>query len=258
MTRRRQDFRVFPLAFVEIGIIFSERLILWGKPVLDFAQAGHAYLCESRYRYVPACSGNDTVNNNGTVNGTVDLGTGANAFNNNPGATFNPGALVNLGAGNALTNEGILEPGGSETALEMILNGDLVQAAAGILEIEIGGFTPGTFDFIDITGTANLTGGNINFSFLPDYDIASEITPGQSMTLQFLNAGYIESFASAISYGFLGSPVGFRYGVFQEDNGLYFKATNAIPAPGAFLLVCIGLGCIRGTLRRTRQSAPRS
>jgi hypothetical protein len=200
--------------------------------------------------------GNDTVNNNSIVTGSVDLGTGANAFNNNPGATFNSGDIVNLGSGNILTNEGILEPGGSETALDMILDGDFVQAASGLLEIEIGGFAPGTFDFIDITGTANLTGGSINFSFLPDYDIASEIGPQQSMTLQFLNADYIESFASTISYDFLGSPLGFNYGVFQQDNGLYFQANNAIPSPSAFLLGCIGLGCIRAALRRTRHSAP--
>jgi hypothetical protein len=202
--------------------------------------------------------GNETVNNNGVVTGSVNLGAGANAFNNNPGATFNAGALVNLGAGNTLTNEGILEPGGSGAVLDMILDGDYVQAAAGLMEIEIGGFTPGTFDFIDITGTADLTGGNINFSFMPGYDIAAEIAPGESMMLQFLNADSIESFACSVSYDFLGTPLMFNYNVFQADNGLYFEATNAIPAPGAFLLVCIGLGCIRGALRRTRQSAAQS
>ena len=199
-------------------------------------------------------AGNDNVNNNGTITGTVELGAGVNAFNNNPGATFNPGAILNLEAG-ALNNEGTLAPGGSGAVVEMILDGDLVQAATGILEIEIGGFTPGTFDFIDITGTADLTGGNINFSFMPGYDIAAEIAPGQSMTLQFLNADNIESFACSVSYDFLGTPLMFNYNVFQANNGLYFEATNAIPAPGAFLLVCIGLGCIRGALRRTRQSA---
>ena len=40
------------------------------------------------------------------------------------------------------------------------------------------------------------TGGNINFSFLSGYDIASEISPGEIMVLQFLKAGSINNFAS--------------------------------------------------------------
>jgi hypothetical protein len=226
-------------------------------------------------------AGNEKVNNNGIVTGSVDLDAGANAFNNNSGATFNAGALVNLGAGNALTNEGILAPGGSGAVVDMILDGDFVQAAAGLLQIDIGGSTPGTFDFIDVSGTADLLGG-INFSLMPEY----YIDPGESIMLQFLDADNIESFAcSTISCDFIGDPLGFYYGVFQEDNGLYFRATNAsagpigpgpigpgpggpgpggpgpinpIPAPGALLLGCIGLGCIRTVLRRTRHSAPRS
>lgn len=205
--------------------------------------------------------GNDIVNNHGTVTGTVDLGAGTNAFNNNPAGIFNSGAIVNLGAGNTLTNAGVFSPGGPGAAFNTTLIGDLVQSASGLFEIEIGGFTPGSFDFIGITGT--LTGdldasglplptGNINFSFLPGYDIASEIGTGQSMTLQFLNAGSIGSFAPIMSYGFLGSPSGFQYNVFQQNNGMYFEAVNTIPSPSAFLLGCIGLGVLGWARRRVR------
>lgn len=200
--------------------------------------------------------GNDTVNNNGIVTDSVNLGLGVNAFNNNPAGVFNSGALIDLGAGNKLTNAGIFSPGGLGTALKTSLTGDFNQLASGLVEIEIGGFTPGLFDLIGITGTADLAGGNINFSFLSGYDIVSEIAPGQSMTFQFLYAGYIETFASAISYDFFGSPNGFHYNVFQEDNGLYFQATNAVPVPGAFLLGCIGLSFSRLILRRKRHSMP--
>jgi hypothetical protein len=200
--------------------------------------------------------GNDIVNNNSIVTGSVNLGTGANAFNNNPGATFNAGALVNLGAGNALTNAGVFSPGGSGTVLNTTLIGDLVQLASGLMEIEIGGFTPGTFDFIDITGTADLTGGNINFSFLSGYDIVTDVGPGETWELTFLSADSIESFNSVINYNFMGLPY-FHYDVFQRDNDLIFQATNTVPLPGAFLLGCIGLGCIQVVLRRTRHSAPR-
>jgi len=206
--------------------------------------------------------GNDIVENYGTVTGNVDLGTGANAFNNNPGATFNSGAIVNLGESNVLTNAGTLSPGGLGTALQTTLMGDLAQLESGILDIEIGGFTPGSFDFIDVTGTVTggmaatgtplLMGGTINFSFLSGYDIAAEIALGQSMTCQFLNAGYLDGFASTLSYDFLGSPGGFQYSVFQQDNGLFLRATNSIPAPGALLLGCFGLALVGWRGRRAR------
>ena len=213
--------------------------------------------------------GNDIVNNNGIVTGSVNLGAGSNAFNNNPAGVFNSGTFIDLGAGNRLTNAGVFSPGGLGAAFNTTLIGDLVQSASGLFEIEIGGFTLGSFDFIDITGT--LTGeldalgfplltGNINFSFLSGYDIASEIGPGQSMTLQFLNAdaGYIGGFAPTMSYGFLGSPSGFQYNVFQQNTGVYFQAVNTIPSPSAFLLGCIGLGCILVVLRSARLSVPHS
>jgi len=71
------------------------------------------------------------------------------------------------------------------------------------------------------------------------------------MVLQFLKAGYIDSFASGITYDFLGNPFGFQYNVFQQDNGLFFQANNTIPAPGAIILGSIGV-CVVGWLRRRR------
>ena len=69
--------------------------------------------------------------------------------------------------------------------------------------------------------------------------------------LQFLKAGSIDSFASSIAYNFLGSPPGFQYDVFRQDNSLFFQATNMIPAPGAILLGSIGVGVV-GWLRRRK------
>jgi hypothetical protein len=60
-------------------------------------------------------TGNETVNNFGTVTGNVDLGTGTNAFNNLSGGLFNSGTLVDLGGGNLLNNSGALSPGGTGT-----------------------------------------------------------------------------------------------------------------------------------------------
>jgi hypothetical protein len=141
----------------------------------------------------------------------------------------------------------------------MFVTGNYILDGTGILDIEIGGFTPGTFDLLDITGTAFLTGGDINLSFLGGYDIGTDIGYGASSSLMFLEADLgIDSFASTVTYDFLGTPLGFTYDVFQQGNGLWFQATNTntggpnvIPAPGAILLGSIGVGLV-GWLRRRR------
>jgi len=102
-------------------------------------------------------TGNNTVNNLGTVIGNVTLGTGTNAFNNMAGGFFNPGTTVDLGAGNLLTNAGTLSPGGAGSIQTTALSGNLVQTATGrlITDINIGA---GTSDRINVSGTANLAG----------------------------------------------------------------------------------------------------
>jgi uncharacterized protein with beta-barrel porin domain len=115
-------------------------------------------------------TGNNTVNNFGTVIGNVILGTGANAFNNMAGGVFNSGATVNLGAGNTLTNAGTLSPGGAGVIQTTALTGNLVQSATGRLltDINVAG---GPSDRINVSGTANLAGAVqlqvSNLSFAP-------------------------------------------------------------------------------------------
>jgi uncharacterized protein with beta-barrel porin domain len=103
-------------------------------------------------------TGNNTVNNFGTVIGNVILGTGTNAFNNMAGGLFNSGTTVNLGAGNTLNNAGTLSPGGAGVIQTTALSGNLVQSAPGRLltDVNIGG---GAADRVNISGTANLAGG---------------------------------------------------------------------------------------------------
>ena len=115
-------------------------------------------------------TGNNTVNNSGTVIGNVVLGSGVNAFNNMTGGVFNPGATVNLGAGNALTNAGTLSPGGSGVIQTTALTGNLVQTATGRLLTDVN-ISGGTSDRINVSGTANLAGAVqlqvSNLSFAP-------------------------------------------------------------------------------------------
>ena len=131
------------------------------------ALSGYAIVGENN-GFTP--NGNNTVNNFGTVTGSVVLeaatavgnvllggGGGANTFNNMAGGVFNSGASVSLGPGNALTNAGTLSPGGAGSILTTAVSGNMVQTATGALvtDINIGG---GTADRINVSGTANLAG----------------------------------------------------------------------------------------------------
>jgi uncharacterized protein with beta-barrel porin domain len=105
----------------------------------------------------PPIIGNNTVDNAGTVIGNVDLGPGRNAFNNLAGGTFDTGAAIKLGAGNVLTNNGNLSPGGAGVIQATALTGNLVQAGNGRITVD---FNPasGQADRLDVSGAAQLAG----------------------------------------------------------------------------------------------------
>ncbi len=104
---------------------------------------------------------NVVINNTGVLNtvtnGAVNLGGGANAFNNRFGGVFNSGAVVNIGAGNAFTNESMLSPGGSGNRFTTDLTGNLVQTGTGeyLVDVDMGAATA---DLVNVSGTAVLAG----------------------------------------------------------------------------------------------------
>jgi hypothetical protein len=99
----------------------------------------------------------DTIINHGIVTGSVRLGAGANAFRNESGALFAAGSAVTLGAGNLLTNHGILAPGGDGIAQVTTLTGNLVQASGGViaLDLSLAGLDS---DLLSVAGRADLEG----------------------------------------------------------------------------------------------------
>jgi hypothetical protein len=106
---------------------------------------------------VAATTGNDSVVNNGHMIGNVDLGAGANALNVDGSGRFDTGTLVDLGSGNALTNYGIVSPGGDDVLLTTALTGNLVQSGGNYI-VTLDGTTVNLNDRIDISGTADMTG----------------------------------------------------------------------------------------------------
>ena len=132
-------------------------------------------------------SGNDTVENYGTVSGSVDLGTGLNAFDNYLGATLNLGnmGLLNLGAGNALTNYGLLTGSGTvvgnvfdagtfspgNSASSLTIDGSMNLLAGANLTFDLDGTQQGsTYDFIQVTNSVSFLGAlslSLDSNFVP-------------------------------------------------------------------------------------------
>ncbi|MDD2893528.1 MAG: MBG domain-containing protein [Halothiobacillaceae bacterium] len=121
-------------------------------------------------------SGTGTLTNNGTLRsstgslvlsgitslgGVLDVGTNvstSNAALTNTGTIIGTGTL-NLGAGNTLTNNGIIAPGVNFGAAGTLsITGNLVMGASGKLNVDLNGTAAGQFDVLNVSGTATLAG----------------------------------------------------------------------------------------------------
>ncbi len=106
-------------------------------------------------------TGNDAVDNHEVIIGNVDLAGGANSFLNRADAIFLSSDIAFMGAGNTLTNEGIMTPGGEGVIQTTLLTGNFVQTSTGddqgtlIMDVK---YSADPSDLIDVTGTANVGG----------------------------------------------------------------------------------------------------
>ncbi|MEQ1600752.1 MAG: hypothetical protein HOP04_03115 [Methylophilaceae bacterium] len=181
---------------------------------------------------ITGSEGYESVNNSGIITGSVDLGGGTNAFNNNTAATFNSGAMVQLGSGNLLTNEGTVSPGGSALTLTTSLTGNLLQTASGVYVVNIDHATAtDTADRINVSGSANVAGQvqvlNLN---------AGYATPGARQVIIMSGEGGVTNsglslmapLSAVISYQLLFDPtqVALGYGIDFAPAGMNANQTT--------------------------------
>ena len=110
---------------------------------------------------VRADGGGVTINNTGTLIGSVDLNGAQNAMLNAPQALYVAGPTVNLGASGTLTNQGTVAPGGSQQIGTTRVVGNYVQTATGTLAIDLapgGGGKAAQIDQLAVTQSARLAG----------------------------------------------------------------------------------------------------
>jgi hypothetical protein len=100
-------------------------------------------------------AGTETVNNYGTIQGSVNLGGGANLFDNRAGALFEAGTQVNVGAAGTFNNSGTLSVGGAGIGTTSV-TGNFSQTGAPKWLVDIGNI--GDSDTLAVSGHAQLGG----------------------------------------------------------------------------------------------------
>ena len=101
-------------------------------------------------------TGDETVDNAGTVIGNVNLGQGINRFNNLASGVYQSGDMINLDTTGHFHNAGVFIVGGLSAApVSATLTGSLVQDASGVLVVDVAG---GTADRLNVSGSADLAG----------------------------------------------------------------------------------------------------
>jgi filamentous hemagglutinin family protein len=190
---------------------------------------------KSRFTGITTIGAGVTLNNTaGTLN--VDVGTfradggfprNDGAINVAAGATFsttgrgllNAGTIggegtVDLGAA-TLTNLGTLRPGAAlgDTTGALKILGNLTQAAAGKIDLELGGTGAGAFDVVTVSGTAALA-GTVNVSaiagYTPDVGDAFPVITAATRTGNFSTVN--KSFATNMTAAYANTGLQFTIG----------------------------------------------
>jgi hypothetical protein len=146
-----------------------------------------------------ATDGDDRIVNSGLIDGNVGLGRGANAFTNQANGRFNTRSAVYLGAGNLLTNSGVLSPYGDGAVGTTTLVGNLTQGATGDLRVNLNFGSPS--DLLVVQGTASL-GGKVT----PVFERVRAIRAGTFVTVvratSLTNAGITMDGADTLAIDF--------------------------------------------------------
>jgi autotransporter-associated beta strand protein len=141
-----------------------------------------------------------TVNNGGTLGGHGLTG------------------LVTVNSG------GTVAPGDPQT---LHINGDYVQNAGGILRIDIGGTTPGSFDELVVSGAISLMNGSIL-----DLDFINGFAPQTGDVFEFLTSGTSSITGSFTTVNIEGLQPGFEFDLATTGNGSFglTALNNGVPA----------------------------
>jgi hypothetical protein len=166
-------------------------------------------------------SGNERVENYGTLVGQVLLGGGVNSWNNHPGSIFNAETTFDLGVGNTFDNKGMLNGNGEiignvvnagmispgNSAGSLTIGGDLTLLPEANMTFEIGGRQQGSsYDFVRVTNFVQFAGTlslSLNNNFRPtatDTFTLMEFGSGSGLFGNVLNGGRLLTLDNLASF----------------------------------------------------------
>lgn len=177
--------------------------------------------------------------------GTLSFGNGSSLdFLSASGTLTSTGLITGTGTitGNVI-NSGTVNPGSSIGTLS--ITGNYTQTSLGRLFVDLAGTGAGQYDFLNISGNANL-GGTLAMNLFNSFDPAS----GSSFNILQANSGLTGTFSN------LSLPVLSGGRQWQVAYGANRVQVNVVPEPSAYLTFVAGIAIVL-VRRRVKQSKSR-
>ena len=169
-----------------------------------------------------------TINNGGRLTGSVQLGSGANAFNNLAGGVVVAGPVLDLSATGVFNNAGVVQSGGGVAGGATVLTGNFIQSQGGLVQSALG--ANGQASQLIINGNATF-GGQLGVAFADNVIItqgnfanASLITVNGNLTNAGLSAANTAMVRSNLTFS--GNRIGLSGNVNFSPAGLSPQAAR--------------------------------
>ena len=160
----------------------------------------------------------------------------------NAGTLAGDGTVRTVGSFFSLKNTGTLAAGGLNDAGTLSLVGGLTQETSGIFLVDLGSTAAGGFDVLSISGAASLT-GTLAVNLLD----GAHFNVGDSFTVMTWNQRLNNSQFASLDLTHAG---GYGFATEYNANGLTLRVTTAVPEPGSWALIALGLLGLGGWARR--------
>jgi len=165
----------------------------------------------------------------------------------NAGTLAGDGTVRMVNAFSSLSNTGTLAAGGLNDAGTLSLVGGLTQETSGIFLVDLGSTAAGGFDVLTVSGAASLT-GTLAVNLLG----GAHFNVGDSFTVMTWNQRLNNSQFASLD---LTQAGGYDFATEYGANGLTLRVTTAVPEPGSWALMALGLLGL-GAWQRRRRAAP--